>query len=139
MEDILQQNLLFSCVHNEKFGTEQLVIHHVLTVILSGKMEIITTDGAMVIEEGTMGILRKNTLLKTKKHPAIDSRPFKSFTLFITEEQLREYALKNTVPSQNRFHGESLYEIPQQSFFKGFFASITPYFDQPDYFTAKIA
>ncbi len=139
MEDILQQNLLFSCVHNEKFGTEQMVIHHALTVIVSGRMEMMTADGVQFIEEGTMGILRRNTLLKTKKHPANDGRPFKSFTLFITEEQLREYALKNSIPPQSRFHGEALYEIPKHSFLKGFFQSITPYFDQPEYFTAKIA
>jgi len=139
MEDILQQNILFSCVHNEKYGTEQLVIHHALTVIVSGKMEMMTSDGVRFIEEGTMGILRRNTLLKTKKHPAADGRPFKSFTLFITEDQLRDYALKNNIPAQNRFHGDALYEIPQQSFFSGYFQSVLPYFDQPAYFTSKIA
>jgi AraC-like DNA-binding protein len=139
MEDILQQNLLFSCVYNQKYGTEQLVTHHALTILISGQMEIVTTEGIQIIDEGTMGILRRNTLLKTKKHPPADGRPFKSFTLFITEEQLRDYALKNSIPHQQRFKGNLLYEIPNQSFFKGFFQSIVPYFDQPDFFTPRIA
>ncbi len=139
MEDILQHNLLLSCVHNEKFGTEQLVHHHALTVIVSGRMEMMTAEGIRFIEEGTMGILRRNTLLKTKKHPTNDGRPFKSFTLFITEDHLRDYSLKNSIPHQNRFHGDALYEIPSTSLFHGFFQSITPYFDQPEYFTPRIS
>ncbi len=139
MEDILQQNLLFSCVHHEKFGTEQLIVHHALSIVVSGKMEIMLADGVHVVEEGTMGILRRNTLLKTKKHPAEDGRAFKSFTLFLTEELLRAYALQNNVPAQERFKGSPLYEIPQRSVMKGFFQSITPYFDRPDYFTPKMS
>ncbi|MES2556304.1 MAG: helix-turn-helix domain-containing protein [Bacteroidota bacterium] len=139
MEDRLQQNLLFSCVHHEKFGTEQLIVQHALSVVVSGKMDIMLTEGTHVAGEGMMGILRRNTLLKTKKHPAEDGRPFKSFTLFLTEELLRAYSLQNNEPSQERFKGSSLYEIPQQSIMKGFFQSITPYFDRPDYFTPKMA
>jgi len=139
MEEILQQNLLFSCVHEKHFGTEQLVVHHALTIIVSGKMEIKLADGMRIAEEGMMGILRKNTLLKTKKHPADDGRPFKSFTLFLTEEELRAYALQNNIPHQERFKGSPLHEISDQSFMKGFFQSITPYFDQPEHFTPKLA
>ncbi len=139
MAETLQENMLFSCVHDQHFGTEQLVHHHALSIIISGKMEIMTPEGIRFFEEGDMGIMRKNTLLKTRKHPSPDGRPFKSFTIFLTEPILREYALQNNITAQERFTGNPLVEIPNQSFLGGFFQSMLPYFDQPDYFTPKMA
>lgn len=139
MSDQLQENMLFSCSHERHFGTEQLVIHHALSIVISGKMEIFTPEGSRFFEEGKMGILRKNTLLKTRKHLALDGRPFKSFTIFLTEEFLRQFALQNAIPPQDRFTGNPLYEIPDESFISGFFQSLLPYFDQPDFFTSKMA
>lgn len=139
MADQHQENMLFSCVHEQHFGTEQMVLHHALSIVISGKMEIFTPEGSRFFEEGKMGIMRKNTLLKTRKHPASDGRPFKSFTIFLTEEFLKQFALQNSIPAQERFTGSHLYEIPDESFLKGFFQSLIPYFDQPDFFTSKMA
>ena len=102
-------------------------------------MEIFTSEGSRFFEEGKMGIMRKNTLLKTRKHPALDGRPFKSFTIFLTEEFLQQFALQNSLAVQERFTGNPLYEIPEESFISGFFQSLLPYFDEPDFFTSKMA
>lgn len=139
MADQLQENMLFSCVHEQHFGTEQLVIHHALSIILSGKMEILTSEGSLFFEAGKMGIMRKNTLLKTRKHPSPDGKAFKSFTIFLTEEFLQQYALQNNIPQQERFAENPLYEIPEESFVSGFFQSLLPYFDKPEFFSAKMA
>lgn len=139
MSDIFQQNMLFSCVHEHHFGTEQLVAHHALSIVISGKMEIFTPEGARFFEAGSMGIMRKNTLLKTRKHPGAAGQPFKSFTIFLTEESLQHFALQNNVPPQERFTGNPLYEIPEESFLKGFFQSLLPYFDEPAFFTTKMS
>lgn len=139
MPDILQQNILLSCVHDFHYGTEQLVPHHALGLIISGTMEIFTPEGTLFLEAGTIGIMRKNTLLKTKKHPSKDGKPFKSFSLFLTEEELKAFALKNGLPPQERFSGNPLYEIPKEGIFNGYFQSVIPYFDKPNYFSAKIA
>lgn len=139
MADILQQNMLFSCVHEQHFGSEQLVSHHALGMVISGVMEIFTPEETIFLEAGTIGIMRKNTLLKTKKHPSANGLPFKSFSLFLTETDLKTFALKNGIPAQERFSGNPLYEIPGDGFFQGFFQSVIPYFDKPDYFTPKIA
>ncbi len=139
MADILQQNILLSCVHDYHFGTEQLVPHHALGMIISGVMEIFTPDGTIFLEPGTIGIMRKNTLLKTKKHPSQDGKPFKSFSIFLTDDELQSFAMKNNIPPQERFTGSTLVEIPKQGLFSGFFQSVIPYFDQPDYFSSKIA
>lgn len=139
MADQLQENMLFSCVHEQHFGTEQLVLHHALSIVISGKMEIFTPEGSRFFEEGKMGIMRKNTLLKTRKHPASDGRPFKSFTIFLDDAFLQQFALQNSIPTQERFSGSSLYEIPTESFINGFFQSLLPYFDKPDFFTSKMA
>lgn len=139
MADILQQNILLSCVHDFHYGTEQLVPHHALGLIISGTMEIFTPEGTIFLEAGTIGIMRKNTLLKTKKHPSKDGLPFKSLSLFLTEEELKAFALNNGLPPQERFTGNPLYEIPKEGIFNGYFQSVIPYFDKPDYFSPKIA
>ncbi|MDF3027760.1 MAG: transcriptional regulator, AraC family [Fluviicola sp.] len=139
MADQLQENMLFSCVHEQHFGTEQMVIHHALSIVISGRMEIFTPEGSRFFEEGEMGIMRKNTLLKTRKHPSADGKPFKSFTIFLTEDFLRQFGLQNNIPVQERFTGNPLYEISRESFIHGFFQSLIPYFDKPDFFTSKMA
>ncbi len=139
MADQLQENMLFSCVHEQHFGTEQLVLHHALSIVISGKMEILTSEGSLFFEEGKMGIMRRNTLLKTRKHPAPDGRAFKSFTIFLTEEFLQQFALQNNIPPQERFSGNPFYEIPPESFVSGFFQSLLPYFDKPEFFSPKMA
>lgn len=139
MADQIQENMLFSCVHEQHFGTEQLVHHHSLSIVISGKMEIFTSEGSRFFEEGKIGIMRKNTLLKTRKHLALDGRPFKSFTIFLTEAFLQQFVPQNNIPAQERFAGNALYEIPEESFVSGFFQSLLPYFDKPDFFTSKIA
>ncbi|WP_343606919.1 AraC family transcriptional regulator [Fluviicola sp.] len=139
MSDILQQNILLSCVHNQHYGTEQLVPHHVLGIIISGVMEVFTSEGTIFLEPGSIGVMRKNTLLKTKKHPSADGKPFKSISLFLTEDELKSFALKNNIPGQERFTENPLFEIPKKGLFAGFFQSVIPYFDQPDYFTPSIA
>lgn len=139
MADQLQENMLFSCVHEQHFGTEQLVMHHALSIVISGTMEIFTPEGSRFFEAGKMGIMRKNTLLKTRKHPALNGQAFKSFTIFLTEEFLQQFALQNNIPVQERFTATPLYEIPDESFMKGFFQSLIPYFDKPDFFTSKMA
>jgi len=139
MADILQQNILLSCVYDFHYGTEQLVNHHALGMVISGTMEIFTPEGTIFLEAGRIGIMRKNTLLKTKKHPSADGKPFKSFSIFLTDEELKTYALKNAILAQERFTGDSMVEIKNDGFFKGFFQSVTPYFDQPDFFSSKMA
>lgn len=139
MADQLQENMLFSCVHEQHFGTEQLVHHHALSIVISGKMELFTPEGPRYFESGEMGIMRKNTLLKTRKYPALDGKPFKSFTIFLTETFLQQFALQNNIPQQARFLGNSFVEFSEESFIKGFFQSLLPYFDQPDFFTSKMA
>jgi AraC family transcriptional regulator, exoenzyme S synthesis regulatory protein ExsA len=139
MADQLQENMLFSCVHEQHFSAEQLIIHHALSIVISGRMELFTPEGSRFFEEGEMGIMRKNTLLKTRKHPAPDGRPFKSFSIFLTEDFLQRFALQNNIPPQERFTGNPLYEISQESFMHGFFQSLLPYFDNPAFFTSKMA
>ena len=139
MADILQQNILLSCVHDFHYGTEQIVNHHALGMVISGTMEIFTPEGTIFLEAGQIGIMRKNTLLKTKKHPSSDGKPFKSLSIFLTEEELKSYALKNAIPLQERFTGNAMIRIQNDGFFKGYFQSVTPYFDKPEYFNPKIS
>jgi AraC family transcriptional regulator, exoenzyme S synthesis regulatory protein ExsA len=139
MSDKLQENMLFSCVHEHHFGTEQLVLDHALSIVISGKMEIFTPDGSRFFEAGKMGIMRKNTLLKTRKYPSVDGHPFKSFTIFLKDSFLQQFAVQNNIPTPDFFRGNSLVEIPSESFINGFFQSLLPYFDAPDFFTSKMA
>ena len=58
-------NLLYSCADVKQRGHEQVVSEHSLGYIISGDVLFQTSKGTVVLKEGSIGIIRKNQLVKS--------------------------------------------------------------------------
>jgi AraC-like DNA-binding protein len=131
MEDkshIQLNNLLYSCVDQKQRGSEQMVIEHSLGHIISGKIHLQTSNGIVVLEEGSIGIIRKNQLVKSIKLPP-PGGDFKSINIILTQEFLRQYCAENKIQSSPRYTGVPMIQLSADPFLKGYFDSLMPYFN----------
>jgi AraC-like DNA-binding protein len=132
MEDkshIQLNNMLYSCVDEKQRGNEQFVPEHALGYIISGEAHLQTNHGLMVLKAGTMGLIRRNQLVKSVKVPSPGGE-FKSINIFLDQDFLRRYSAENKLPKAEKYTGDSMRLLPDDPFIKGYFNSLIPYFDQ---------
>jgi len=134
----LQHNILYSCTTNNKRGHEHLVMEHSLGYLLAGEIQFHNNDGMQVIKEGSIGIIRKNELTKTVKIPPQGGGIFKAINILIDQQHLRQYGSENNVQADGPYRGAPLLDLSGDAFLKGYFDSLSPYFDQPDQLTKEM-
>ncbi|HEY0261773.1 MAG TPA: AraC family transcriptional regulator [Chitinophagales bacterium] len=134
----LQHNILYACVGEHKPGFDPFVPIHSLGFIISGFMEIYTENGVQIVGKGTIGLVKRNQLLKATKKPD-GEKPFKLISIFFTEEILKAYSIENDVKANSIYTGDTYLALPNDPFLNSYFDSLMPYFDQPDQLTASLA
>jgi len=129
-DHILLNNLLYSCVDKTQRGNEQFVPDHCLGYIISGETHFTMADGVRHFKAGTIGLVRRNQLLKSVKVPAPGGE-FKSVNIFFSQDILRKYSKDNKIHATDRYSGDNLYLFQGDPFIKGYFDSLLPYFSDP--------
>ncbi|MEC5144857.1 AraC family transcriptional regulator [Chitinophaga sp. 212800010-3] len=84
---------------------EQFVVHHTLSMIISGEMELNDGTQRTVFRKGDLYLARKNNLLKFEKTPT-EKEEFKSLSIWLDEATLKE------VCDQEAFHLEDKLKTP---------------------------
>jgi len=138
-QQILQHNILFTCTYQKEQGSEQFLPEHSLGITLSGEAEYFTNEGSYTVKPGTIGLMRKNQLVKKFKKPSLNGDPFKMIGVFFDQQTLREYAAKNAIDDQEPYQGKSVVQLTGNPVIKGFFDSLIPYGDFPEKLSSKIS
>ena len=120
-------NLLYSCVDQKQRGNEQFVHEHALGYIIAGETHVLTNNGVHVIGEGTIGLIRRNQLLKTIKVPPANGE-YKSINIYLTQDYLRRYSIEHQIEPIEKHNGELNRHLTADPFLKGYFDSLMPYF-----------
>ncbi len=133
MEDkshIQLSNLLYSCVDKKQRSNESFVQEHALGYIISGETHLKTNEGIRVFGAGTIGLIRRNQLLKSEKVtlPGAESRSIK---IFLDQAFLRRDSAEPQLAPASRDTGDPMLQLPPDPFIKGYFNSLLPYFDHP--------
>jgi AraC-like DNA-binding protein len=132
MEDqnhIQVNNLLYSCVSEKHRGNEQFVHEHAFGYVISGETHFLSNEGMRVIPAGSLGLARRNQLVKSEKVPGPDGE-YKAVNIFLTQEFLRRYADEHRIDPVGRYTGELMRALPPDPFLIGYFNSLLPYFTQ---------
>jgi AraC family transcriptional regulator, exoenzyme S synthesis regulatory protein ExsA len=137
--EALQYNMLYSCSHQQKRAAEQFAAEHALSYVISGQVRIYTNQGEHVGGRGTIGLFRKNQLVKATKLPDPDGTPCSSVTIFLSDPILRKYANENNIQLDKKYTGTPAIELSKDRFIKGFFDSLRPYLDQEGQMTKSMA
>ncbi len=135
--EILHHNLLYSCNEVQKRGKEHFVGEHALSYLISGEIEFYTLLGTTRVKTGSIGLVKKNQLVKSLKIPSPDGQPCKSISIWLDQETLRRYSLENDIKASGAYKGASMFEL-RDNFIKGYFDSLLPYFDNPGQLTKPL-
>ena len=135
---IMLDNLLYSCVDKKQRGNEQFVSEHALGYVISGETHLITTEGTKKFAAGSLGLVRRNQLLKSVKVPPSGGE-FRSLNIFIDQNFLRKYSVEHKIEASEKYTGEYLKLLPPDPFLKGYFDSLIPYFDHPEQLKSSLA
>jgi AraC-like DNA-binding protein len=141
MEDkshILFSNLLYSCVDKKQRANESFVPEHAFGYIISGESHQKTNEGTRVFGPGTIGLIRRNQLIKSEKVPGPDGE-FKSVNIFFEQDFLRRYSAEHKLAPAKPYTGDPFFLLPPDPFIKGYFESLMPYFDHSWPGTASMA
>ncbi len=138
-DSFLVSNILFSCDKQKKYADEQIVTHHVLGYIVSGKLEMNFLNQHLVAEPGNIALIRKNELVKVVKVPDENGKPFKAINIFFDENLLRNYALQHQIPHQEKYGGNPIIDFSSNKFIRAYWDSLFPYFEEPNKLSAKMA
>ena len=60
-------------------------------------------------------------------------------SLFLDQETLHRYAIKNNIPKQPTYKGKMIIDLTGKIFLKGLFDTLLPYIHQPEMLTAALA
>ena len=138
MSDTIINNLLYSCYSERKRGNEQFVPEHTLGIMLSGESHLLTPAGPRIAVMGSMGLIRRNQLVKATKVPGPDGE-FRSISIFLTQDALRRYSAEHNISASGPYTGDPLLELPPDAFLQSFFGSLLPYFDRPAHLNAQLS
>jgi AraC-like DNA-binding protein len=138
LRDVLQYNILYSCAGETKRGHVPFVHEHTLAYIMSGSISMHTEEGLVESPAGTVGLVRRNQLIRAIKNPGTDG-PFMAINVILDQRSLRQYASENNVKATGIYLGSSLAELAPDPFIKGYFDSLIPYFENPGNLTEILA
>ena len=124
-------NLLFSCYCEKQRGHEQFIPEHSLGYIISGDIQMHTSEGSAVLKEGTIGIIRRNYLVKSVKIPPPGGE-FKSINIFLGQDFLRHYCAENKLAAAAKYVGSPMRQLSPDPFIKGYFDSLLPWFNSTE-------
>lgn len=138
LQDRTKANILFSCTGQARKDFEPFVEDHALSFILNGEMIINDGFSETKFTKGELGFISKNQLLKTQKIPQ-DNKPFMGISILLPKEILFNYAKEHNIIPKGNYTGKPSFVLPHDSFLKGYFESLIPYFENPDALTKKLA
>ena len=138
MQQPMQHNIvLFSC-SNDELGHDPFVSEHWLVLIVQGKTEIFSDGGIVTHPAGTLGLIKKNQLVKTTKKVDGDNT-FRSISICIDKQTLEKFSAEYDVKANRKYTGEPNVLLENDEFMKAYFNSLMPYFGQPEKLTPILA
>lgn len=134
----LEDSFVYSCLFKDERGYDQFVPHHVLAFQFSGETRVQYQSGKLVLKKNQMLLVQKNQLAKSVKFP-VDDEVYKSISIIITDDVLREYAINNAIYENKPYTGEKVILLKPDALMKGYFQSLLAYIEQSENVSKKLA
>jgi len=138
MDEIRQYNILYSCYGEARRGHEPFVHEHALGCQLSGETDFFTAGGVLTATAGSIGLVKRNQLVKTQKRPGPEGK-YMGISVLLDQESLRAYSHEHNVQATGIYTGPPVMALKPDAFLKGYFQSLLPYFEQPEKLNVTLA
>ena len=130
-------NVLYSCIQERKRENEQYTPGHAMGYIITGDVQFFTATGVSTHGPGSMGLVKRDLLIKTTKIPPPGGQ-FKSISLTFPQEVLQDYASTRRIRVTKPYTGNGMVPLDGNPFIKGFFDSLLPYFEAKQSFSDQM-
>lgn len=137
-QDRIRNNILFSCIGQEKKDFQPFVEDFALVFVINGTL--IINDGNDVIQynEGEIGFISKNQLVKTQKLPQ-GNKSFLSISVLLPKDILFQYSKEKNLQPRGMYTGKMNFVFAHDIYLKSYFKSMVPYFENPEALTDTLA
>lgn len=125
--EILPGVIFYSYLSAERKDKVCFWNHHTLVLMVSGQLQLETSNQRLMVKAGEMLLVGKNQLGTLTKTP-ISGQSYESIVICLQEDLLRKIALEEQIESgPDKYVGPSNVPIPPDPFLHGYFQSIIPY------------
>jgi len=138
LESRTRKNIMFSCVGQERADYDPFVPDHALAFVINGTMVVNDGIKELKFEEGEIGFISKNQLVRTQKIPN-NNKPFTAISIFLPTETLFQYAKEFKIEPKGNYIGAPNFSFAKNYFLKGYLDSMLPYFENPEALTDNLA
>lgn len=138
MLEIIFDRLVYSCIFEKHRGVEEFFPEHFLGYQLSGETHVIHDQGATVIKENTIVLVKKNQLIRTIKYPSRSGK-YKFIAITLDREILERYAMENKIVIDKRYDGTQKMFFESNDFLQSYFISLAPYINKTKEATPRLA
>lgn len=122
--------IVYSCYFNVSREGEQFVPEHIFSYQLAGLLRINVNNKEYIFKEGDFRFSRRNQLAKFTKQPP-EGGEFKSISVRLDQETLRELSREYGYSVEKRQGGEPIIELKADTLYKSYMDSVLPYLKLP--------
>ncbi|WP_443945123.1 helix-turn-helix domain-containing protein [Pedobacter sp. AW1-32] len=119
-------DIVYSCYYQKSREGENFVSEHVLSYQLSGSLVLNDGKTEYAAAPGSLRFIKRNQLLKFVKYPPTDGE-FKSITLYLTQQVLKEFSLKYAVFADHKTNEQSVLLLETNLLMKNYFDALLAY------------
>ena len=118
--------ILYSCYVSRSREGEQFIREHVFSYHLAGSLTMNDGIKDYHFKEGDFRFCHKNRLVKFAKQPPA-SGEYKSITVYLDQETLRNFSMEYGYKSELRNAGDTIIPLAPDPLYKGYWDSLQPY------------
>ncbi len=123
--------VFITCTIDKAYTWEYFSSHHIVAYIYSGELTLSYGKNTLTVVAGDTILVPKNQLSRSVKIP-VGGKPFKCVSMFLPEEQLREFYLNRSILETWSDNISKQRPIKSHTLLESFFDSLLPYFDMQD-------
>jgi len=135
---VLGDAFIYSCTFDKAFTFEQFIPEHILAYQIAGQTQIFHQGGEIMLEAGQLILAHRNQFAKSIKIPA-ENEKYQAFSVVLTTERLRKFAVENDLSSQNNYRGKKNIVFRPDNLLKAYFQSVMAYVDDWKRVSPKLA
>jgi AraC family transcriptional regulator, exoenzyme S synthesis regulatory protein ExsA len=117
----------YSCYYSRSREGEQFVPEHVFSYQISGKFTVSDGEDTQVFNEGDFRFFRRNNLIKYVKEPPVGGGEFKSVSVYLDQETLRNFSIQHGYKPSSHQQTEAIVKLKPHVLYKSFMDSLAPY------------
>jgi AraC-like DNA-binding protein len=118
--------ILYSCYHTRSREGEQFIPEHIFSYQIAGTLTMNDGNKEYIFNEGDFRFCKRNHLIKFSKQPP-ESGEFKSISVYLDQETLRNVSLEYDYKAEKHQEGDSVLQLKPARLYESYMNSLMPY------------